>query len=226
MRVVASRIRRDDSGLSLAEVLVSAMLTLGILIMVGTMFVQTTRITTASNQTRNSNGVASNVANAVTSVIRVSTTLAKANTATPDPAVVTAGRSTLTVYSLSNTDPQNPAPVRVSFTLDTNGRITETRCVGKASSIYWTFGTCASTSTRVLGDGLLDMADGASPLFIYRDVNRVVLDPGTGTLNAANRAKVASIEVVVTAQAPGSETEPVVLRNTVVLRNLGLDSVE
>ena len=221
------RIRDDESGLSLVELLVSLGLSLLMLVMVANMFIQVTRITTASNQTHNSNGVAANVSNELSAVLRVATTLAKSNVATPDPAIVAGTRSSVTIYSLSNTSATNPAPVRVTFTLDSAGRVTEDRCAGVASGAYWTFGSCSSTSTRILGDGILAPTGTGNQLFTYLDVNGVSLVPGsggTGSLTAAQRALVAKIVVIVRAQAPGSETDAVLVKNTVVLRNLGLET--
>jgi Tfp pilus assembly protein PilW len=227
MRGVNRRLRalRDDaSGLSLVELLVSLGLSLLMLIMVATMFIQVTKITKASNQTHNSNGVAANVANELSAVLRVATTLAKLNVATPDPAIVAGTRSSVTIYSLSNTSATNPAPVRVTFTLSAAGRVTEDRCIGVASGAYWTFGSCASTSTRILGDGIIAPSGVTNQLFTYLDVNNNPILIGTGSLTAAQRALVAKIVVIVRAQAPGSETDPVLVKNTVVLRNLGLES--
>lgn len=230
MQAVSRRLRRlrdDSSGLSLVELLVSLGLSVMIMVMVASMFIQVTRITTASNQTHNSNGVAANVANELSAVLRVATTLAKNNVATPDPAIVTGTRSSVTMYSLSNTSATNPAPVRVTFTLSAAGRVTEDRCVGVASGAYWTFGSCSSTSSRILGDGILAPTGVGNQLFTYLDVNGASLVPGSGglgSLTAAQRALVAKIIVIVRAQAPGSETDAVLVTNTVVLRNLGLET--
>jgi Tfp pilus assembly protein PilW len=221
IRRTLRRLRSDERGLSLTEVLVSAMLTLGILAMVGTMFIQTTRITAASNQTRNSTAIAGNVANAISTVLRVATPLAKANTAQPDPAIVAGDRDSLTVYSLTNTDPDNPAPVKVTFTLD-DGVLTETRCRAQASSIYWVFPSCTGVTTvRTITEGLIGDAD--APLFTYVDVNGDPITVGDGGLTLTERRAVVAVRVAVTAQAADAKTDPVVIENTVVLRNLGLE---
>ncbi len=223
----AGRLRDDASGMSLVEVLVSSSLGIVVMAMIATMFIQVTQITSASNQTHNSNDVASNVANELSAVLRVATNLAKNNVATPDPAIVAGTRSSVTIYSLSNTSATSPAPVRVAFTLSAAGRVTESRCMGVASGAYWTFGSCASSSSRVLGDGILAPTGVTDQLFTYNDVNGTPIllsGGGTGSLTTAQRALVASITVTVRAQAPGSESAPVLVENTVVLRNLGLDS--
>lgn len=218
------RLRTEQSGLSMAELLVAAVLTSIMLIMVASFFVQTAKLTTAANQTRNSNGVASNVSNSITAVVRVATTLAKASSEIPDPAIVAGTRSSLTIYSYSNTSATDPAPVRVTFTLDSAGTVTETRCTGNVSGGFWSFNTCSATSTRTLGTGVIAPTGTTDQLFTYRDGSGNPMLIGTGSLTAAQRADVSSIIVTVNAQATGSNTAPVLLRNTVVLRNLGLES--
>jgi Tfp pilus assembly protein PilW len=221
IREIARRLRTDERGLSLAEVLVASMLTLSIMAMIGAMFIQTTRITAASNQTRSSTAIAGNVVNSISTVLRVATPLAKANTAQPDPAIVAGGVNSLTVYSLTNANPANPAPVKVTFALD-DGVLTETRCTAQASSIYWVFPSCTGVTTvRTITEGLLDDAD--EPLFTYVDVNGAPITISGGALTLTQRRAVVAVRVAVTAQATGADTDPVSLENTVVLRNLGLE---
>lgn len=230
MRRLREALRRDDSGLSMTEVLVSMLLTSILLAAAGGMLVQVSKITTSSNQTQNSTKTAANIANGVTSVLRVSTKIAKAGDVMA-PAIVAGTRSSISVYANSNTDPANVGPTRVAFTLDAAGNVVEDRCVAKPSGTYWTFTSCASTSTRTIGQGVI--APGvvvkgktAGQLFTYLDGNGnpIVLSSPTAGLTDDQRKSVASIVVEVWVQAPGSKTAASVIKNTVVLRNLGLGS--
>jgi Tfp pilus assembly protein PilW len=222
MRGIMRRLRADERGLSMTELLVASALTLVIMAMVGTMFIQTIRVTTASNQTRTSTAIAGNVVNSISTVLRVATPLAKANTAQPDPAVVAGEKDSLTVYSLTNANPANPAPFKVTFALDDDGVLTETRCPAQASSIYWVFPSCTGVTTvRTITEGLI--GDAGVPLFTYIDVNGAEIAVGDGTLSLTQRRAVVAVRISVTAQATGTETDPVVIENTVVLRNLGLE---
>lgn len=227
LRAGLTRLRDDQSGLSMTELLVASILTAIMLVMVGTMFVQTTRLTTAASQTHNSNAVAASMSNGITSVLRTATTLAKSGSEIPDPAIVSGSREALTIYAFSNTNAANPAPVRVTYAiedLDLDGKLelAETRCTGVASSGFWTFGGCATTSKRSLGEGLLNT--GSDTLFSYRDAGGAAIVIGTTPLTAAQRAVVGSIVVTVRVKAPGSNNDPVLITSTVVLRNLGLDT--
>ena len=211
-------LRDDQSGLSLAEILIAMMLTSLILVMVTSMLISTSKLTTAASQTRDSNGAAANISNSITSVLRMATTLAKSSSAIPDPAIVSGTASSVTLYSYSNTNAANPAPVKVTFTLS-SGTLTETRCTGVASGNFWTFGGCSATSTRTVGTGMT-----SDPLFTYRDANGTAYVIGTGSLSATQRAAVGSITVNVRVQPSGTGTDPVIISSTVVLRNLGLDT--
>ncbi len=222
------RIRDDQAGLSLTEILVSAMLSLLIMVMVGTMFVQTTKITSAANQTSNSNGVASNTAIQLSSTIRVATEIAVKN-APPLSAVKAGDRSSLTIYTLSNTSATDPAPSQVTYTIDAQ-RLKEVRCSGVAVDGFWTF-PCAGAATRYFGTGLLLPTGTASEqlarqLFTYYDANGAPIAIGAAALTTTQLPLVSSIKITVRAQATGAKTAPVTISNTVVLSNLGLEKTE
>jgi Tfp pilus assembly protein PilW len=217
-------LRENQAGLSLAEILVAVMLSMLILVMVTSFFIQVGKITTNAGQQRDANRNAANISNEVTSVLRVASTLPKLNSASPDPAIVDGTRSSLTLYALSNTTATKPAPVKITFTLDGTGKVTETRCTGTANGNYYTFGSCASTSTRTLGTNVLAPSGTSDQLFTYLDVNGTAMAIGTGSLSATQRAAVASIIVTVRTQATNSAARPVIVSSTVVLRNIGLDT--
>jgi Tfp pilus assembly protein PilW len=228
------RLREDQSGLSFAEILVAVMLSMLILVMVTSFFIQVGKITTNSGQQRDANRNAANISNELTSVLRVASTLPKLNTATADPAIVDGTRSSLTVYALSNTVATKPAPVKITFTLDATGKVTETRCTGTASGNYYTFASCVTSTTRTLGTNVLAPATptgttvqnlvDSGQLFTYLDVNGNPFTIGTGSLSATQRATVAKIIVTVRTQATGSTAKPVVVSSVIVLRNIGLDT--
>jgi Tfp pilus assembly protein PilW len=224
IRRALSRLRGEESGLSLVELLVSGMLTVIMLVMASTMFIQTAQITANSTQTSNSNNDASNIANEVTSVLRVATTLAKSGQAIPDPAIVSGNRESLTIYSLSNTSASNPSPVRVTFTIGADRKITESRCTSTASGGFWTFGGCTVT-TRNLGGNVVPSTDVTDQLFTYYTTTGAPILIGADNLTAAQLPTVASIRVYVSVRATGSNTKPVVISNKVVLGNIGLDTL-
>jgi Tfp pilus assembly protein PilW len=227
MRRMLARLRRDEAGLSLSELLVASMLTVLVLSMVAGLFMQTARITSASSQTNNSSSIASNVANEITSVLRVATTNLRTGQTVADAAVVSGTRSTLTIYTLMS-EKQNvdPAPVKVTFAanIDPTKGFTKTSCTGVYSGGFWTFTTCASTKTRDLGFGVQLPTSTSAQLFTYYDGagNEIVI--GDQPLSDTQRLQVAKIKVQVTALAYKSYNDPVQVINTVVLGNLGLET--
>jgi Tfp pilus assembly protein PilW len=222
------RLRSDESGLSLAELLVSASISLLILAMVGSFFISTAKLTANSTQTTNSTNDAANIANEITSVVRVATTVAKSGQALPDPAIVSGTRDKLVIYSLSNTNPSTLAPVKVTYEIvdpkgDGSRTLKETRCTATLSSGFWTFGSC-TPSVRYLGNNIMPITGTTDQLFTYLTATGTPIVIGTGSLTAAQRATVASIVVLVSVRSTGSKTQQVVISNKVVLGNLGLDS--
>jgi Tfp pilus assembly protein PilV len=226
---VMRALRRDDSGLTMVEILISVMLTSILLAAAAGMMIQVSKITLNSNQTQNSTRIASNVSNGITNVIRMGTKIAKTGDV-QDAAIAAATATSMTIYSNAATDYFNPGPTRVTWTLITSGAnmgdLVEDRCVAKSVGGYWTFTTCASAVTRTLGSGLkvpgtVTSGKTAAATFTYLDVNNVAI-PYTSLSTDAQRKLVAGITVEITVQAPGSITAPSVIRNTVILRNLGL----
>jgi Tfp pilus assembly protein PilW len=235
IRRTLRRMREDDSGLSLTELLVSGLLTVAIMAMIGTMFIQTAKITANSTQTSKSNNVAANIANEMTSAIRVATTVARSGATTPDPAILDGSRETLTIYALSNTDAAAPAPVRIKFTITPKPgtpaleprAVMEERCTATSAGGFWTFGSCASLTTRSLGGQVTDLTGTIDQLFTYytdtAGTHPILI--GADSLTDAQRATVASIRVYVSIKATGSDTKQTVISNLVVLGNLGLEDL-
>lgn len=222
IRRLRARLARDDRGLSLTELLVASMLTLLILAMVGTMFANTAQLTSNATQNRNSNTVASNIANELRTVIGLAVQVPQLGSTTPRPAVNSGSNGTLVVYALVDvTDPSNPAPTRVTFD-SSSGDLIESRCVGQYVSGFWSFSSCASSSTRNLG-GVISAPTGSQlPLFTYLDGTGGTLALSAGSLPSASLPLVASITVSVNVLAPGSETAPVYLSSNIGMPNIGL----
>jgi hypothetical protein len=241
IRRALRRMRSDDSGLSLAEVLVSGLLTVAILAMIGTMLVSVAKLTAQSTQTSKSNNVASNIANAVTSVLRVATPKAVAGQIIPDPAIYSGTRESLIIYSLSDVDPSSPAPVRVTYTIaDTPGsprHVFEERCKATVVNGFYTWPappTCAAAnySKRDLGGIVQPVTGTTDQFFTYYSAptatqpNGVEIPIAAGNLSPAQLKTVTSIRAYVSIKADGSENKPAVIANQVVMGNLGLDNTE
>jgi hypothetical protein len=215
-----------EGGLTLAELMVASFLTLLILVMVGTMFANTAQLTASANQNRNSTSAASNMQNEFRNVIGLAAQIPVSGSSVPLPPIsltTLPTASSLVIYALiDTTDPANPAPTRVTFTVNAAGTLVESRCVAKLTSGYWTFTSCASTSTRKLGGAITAPTGSQLPLFTYLDGNDTVLPLSAGSLPAASAKLVASITVSVKVLAPGAKTAPVYLSSTIGMPNIGL----
>ncbi|GAA4160393.1 hypothetical protein GCM10022286_16340 [Gryllotalpicola daejeonensis] len=147
---VAHVLRRDaddsEKGLSLIELIVAMMVFSIIIVLVGTLYVTSQKVVQSSSVTSKDAGVASNVMNELTNVLRYGTVL-------PDPsnaqntvaAFVSATPSSLVLYtyadSTGGTDSTaTPKPVMVGFFLGADGTVTEKR---------WKFGATTPTAATV-----------------------------------------------------------------------------
>ena len=224
---IIGRLRRrasSDDGLSLIELLVTMMITGVLLAIVGTMFVNVARITTNSNATTSRNGVAANVMNEVTKVVRMAANNPVSTSVDADPAVISATPTALTVYSFVDTNPTLPAPTKVGFRFDAQGNLIEDRWAGTRSGNYWVF--TGSVATRTIG-GPMQNLTGTDAFFVYLNGAGVVVTNGTSALTLAQRATVASIQVTVRlTNAQVSGTDPIVIINTVGMPNLQLSRTD
>lgn len=215
------RLHDDESGFGMSELIVTMFVTSIVLTLVASMFIQTARITGDADQTQNSAAVAGNIANELTSTIRMGSNVLLDTSGVPSPAVVAGTDHSLTIYSYVDTVANAPVPTMVTFDAS-SGVLIEDRCLGTQTSTgYWVFSGCVP-STRNLGGAIIAPAGGEAPLFTYLTASGNVLTPTSTGLSAADRAKVATILVSVKTVASGSETAPVYITSAVHMPNLGV----
>jgi hypothetical protein len=211
-----------EAGLSLTEIVVATAVSLLVLTMVGSLFIQTATLTDNATQNRNSTTVASTAAAEISKVVRLATPVQM--TVSGKPAIVAAVASAtstkLSVYSYADTSAAVPVPTLVTF--DGSGTLlTETRCPGTASGTVWSF-TCAKPAVRSLGGSIVAPATGQNQLFNYLATDGTTIPLVGGVLPAANLNSVASVLVSINIQAVGSKTDPVYLTSNVGMPNVGL----
>jgi hypothetical protein len=213
----------DDRGLTLVEVMVSAALTILVMAMVVGFFAQTAKITSTAVQSRTGNTIAGTAMQEITNVVRLGAQLPVQGSNVPSPPVVTATATKLVIVAfVSVTNTNDPAPTRVTFD-SSSGSIVESRCVGTKQNGFWTFGSCASTSTQNLGGPVVAPDSTQNPLFTYLDANGAVLALSSGSLPATAIPNVATITISVKMQATGQTIlAPVYLTANVTMPNTGL----
>ncbi|WP_375400998.1 type II secretion system protein J [uncultured Amnibacterium sp.] len=217
---MGARIRDQDDGVSLVELLVAISVTTIVLAMIGGLFVAVTKITREGLNTRSSVGTAANAMSEIRRVIREAAPNPVSG-GTTTPAVAAGGTdSSLTVISYIDTSTTTYAPTKVAFSVNTAGYLTEQRTPAAKSNGYWTF-TGAST-TQTLAGPLVTTGD-ADPLFAYLDSSNTVITPAAGGLTAVQASTVFGVTVTTTvANTTGGSVDPVVLSNTVGLLNVAL----
>jgi hypothetical protein len=225
MRDLNRRLRArhdDESGIGLIELLVASLIGLILMAAVGAAFIQTGKVTNMTIQNRSSTGSASNAMQEINEVIRLATPITVAGQQQATPAIYSATTTKLVIYSLVDvTDPSNPAPSRV--TLDTtSGSLVDSRCQGVLTNGFWTFTTCASTSTRNIAGTFVAPTGSQYPLFTYLSGSGAQLPLSSGVLPSTSYGSVGSIIVGVNLRAPGAKTSPVYLESKTGMPNVGL----
>jgi type II secretory pathway pseudopilin PulG len=220
---------REEDGMSLGELIVVMMVTAIVLAAVATFFTNVAIVTTNANAATSRTNVAANIMNEMSKVIRTSSNNAIAGSDDPDPAIVSATASALTVYSYVDTSPTAPAPSKVTFRVDANGIVFEDRIAGTLSGSYYVF--TGATTTRNLGGPIVPTS-----LFTYLDTTNKPVTIGATGLTLDQRNTVASIQVVITiannsttgGTAPDAAkgNSPIVITNTIGMPNLLLTGTD
>jgi prepilin-type N-terminal cleavage/methylation domain-containing protein len=223
------RALRDERGMSLSELVVVMMVTAIVLAAVATFFTNIAIVTTNANAATSRTNVAANIMNEMSKVIRTSSNNAVAGDDDPDPAIVSATASALTVYSYVDTSPTAPAPTKVTFRVDATGIVFEDRIKGTLSGSYYVF--TGATTTRNLGGPIV-----ATSLFTYLDTDSKAVPIGATGLTPVQRDSVASIKVEITiannavrggtAPDPAKGNSPIILSNTIGMPNLLLTGTD
>ena len=220
---------RDDSGLTLAELMVVMML-IGLLsALVLSFVVSVSRNVSDSRVTNTNTNEASAATNEITRMLRGATNLRVKNQPIDSPAFVDAGKTYVTFYTVVDTNSLDTRPMLVRFEVTAEGNLVEKRWLPDTSSVapYWTFSSAAGTptSTRVVAHGLTARPGSANTLFTYLRSDQTTPIVGTGpngSLTATQRVgMIGAVQVTVETQtSPGGRASSSVLTNTVGLRNL------
>jgi hypothetical protein len=246
MTRVAERLRGErqsrEDGVSLIELMVVVMLSTLILAVIGTLFVNVSMKTTDSVDVRSSTADASNIMNAVSTTIRGSIPVPVKPSASgvpndPLPAVQTAGANSLVVYSYTDAGPSFPVPLQVRYSVDSQGRMIESRWVATGCSLsdpsacvatYPTYKATSTTpdATRVLGNIVVNVTQcpvgepscQLEPLFRYYDICGARL--GTDKDGTTLLSDISFVEFNVRVRAADSK-EDVRLINRIGLGNTG-----
>lgn len=218
-----ARLRHDDRGLTLVELLVAMTLSLIVLTVAGSFLVSSQRASNTASSVSANTRTASAAMNEIGRVLRAATDNPVPTGDDPQPAFQYASATSLRFFAYVNLDSTLSQPVEVQLTLDpVRKTLTETKWVGTAvsgNSAYFAFplstsGTLTNTptSTRVLASSVVSVAP-----FTFSDAGNTSL---ALPVTAAALPNIRSVGVSLTIGTSTSDPNAVTLANTAYLPNI------
>lgn len=210
---------KDEAGLSMSELIVSMAVFAVLLTVVAGLFVGVSRATALSRALDGSTRVASNALNELALVIRNGTTVPQSGNTTPRSAFSFAGTEEVTIYSIVGVGAVL-SPVKVTFTVNAQRQLIETRSLPKDVGGYWVWPGVSAPTKRNLS-GSLVVSDVA--LFTYLNAAGGTISPsGGGSLTNEQLALVTAVRITIRVEADaGAPGRIIELKNTVGVPNLG-----
>lgn len=229
------RIRRDDEGVTLIELLV-AMILLGLLLaIVASLYISSLNVVSLNRELSQNTKLAANAMNEASRVIRAGTENPKVPPTLPDPAFVLAKRDEVLMYAFINLTSAAEQPQMIRLRIDrTTGKFIESRWPAvQLADKRWQFpsnpcvtannpvGCTAPTVTSVVAETISPQGSG-SDVFTYLDSTGQAITQSSAGLSLADRRRVAAVRVNISVQRSLTDSSnPVVLVNTVGIPNLG-----
>lgn len=221
----ASRWSRDD-GVSLSELLVTMFLTAIVGTIVIGFFVAFTNTFTEDRAATDSATTAALGMNDMTRIIRSGTEIPVLNSVLNRPVFEEIGNERMTIHAFVDTDSADPRPIKITFAVNPDRELVECRYAAiPRPGGYWEFpATQQNCDGRVIARQLPARQAGQPALFTYYTAaGATVTIPNDGVTTDAQRSQIASVRINLTVQADiTSRAEPVTLRNTVGIPNLGI----
>lgn len=232
MRRVADlldRARRDEAGVTLAELIVAMSMGLIVLAVAASFFVSAQRTAVQAKNIGANTRLAANAMNESTRMLQSATQNPVPTGTDPQNAFQYASASSVRFFTFVDTTSSDSRTQQVQLTIDPVARtLTETTWSGSgwtAKMPYSTFATSASatlaatpTTTRVLATGIVP----SKTTFTYSAASSGVLGTPSAPVAAADLPKIAAVTVTVTTGTGENDPNAVVLTNTVSLVNVAL----
>lgn len=219
------RVRRDERGISLVELIVAMTLSVIVLAVAGAFLVSSQNASVTAQAVNMNTRSASAAMNEMTRIMRSATNNPVATGDDSQYAFQYASATNVRFFSYVNTTSTVTQPVQVQLGLDpARGTITETKWTGTAVKYtdYFAFPlstqatlTAAPASTRTLANGVV-----SASVFQFSDASGAVLGSPTVPLSATDLAKVRRVSISVTTGTSPTDPRATTLQNSVSLANL------
>jgi hypothetical protein len=212
MAATLRRLGRDESGLTLAELLITMVLMGLVGSLVLSVYSTSANVVVDNDRRLDSVNIATIGMERLSKAIRAGTEIKQASHAENIPAFLEAGASRMVFHSYLGSSPS-----RITFDVDAQRVLNETVVPADSSSTepYWTFTGPATTRivARKIPAGL------ATPLFRYFDGGGAEIAP---TTDPDELRRIEQVQISLTVQAdPTNTVRPALLENRVALPNLG-----
>lgn len=233
------RTQSRQSGLTLAEMLVTMMVLSLLMVMVVSLVTSVTRTFTRERSATDSTRSASIAMKEISRVIRAGTVIRVSN-APSTPVFLSATAESVVLRSFLDTDSASPKPIVVRFELSGTRDLVEKRWnANPTSGPFWTFTSLPAAPyqatasywtnpayVRTIARGIMTTAASGVTLLRYYDKDGNELVPAAGSLSDTQLLAVAAVKVSVCTQADKTgRSAPVTLENTVGIPNLGISRV-
>ncbi|RZS56449.1 hypothetical protein EV141_1913 [Microcella putealis] len=218
---------QSDDGVSLPELLVTMFLTGIVGLIVVSFFVAFTNTFNEDRAASDSTTTAALGMNDLTRIIRSGTEIPRQNAVLNDPVFTLASNEEMVIHAYVDTDSDTPAPIRIRFFINADNELVEERFLATQDVAgYWSFAS-TSQGERVIARQLPERQPGQPWLFTYLTAAGATFTiPEGASLSVDQRRSVAAVRITLTVQADTTaQAEPVTLRNTVGIPNLGVARV-
>ncbi|MGY6496889.1 MAG: hypothetical protein ACXIUP_01550 [Microcella sp.] len=190
-------------------------------------FIAFTNTFTADRAATDSSTTAALGMNDVTRVIRAGTEIPVENQVLNIPVFERAENERMIIHAFIDTSSADPRPVKIEYYVNAQRELVERRYEAIALARgYWSFSS-THQGDRVIARQLPTRQSGDPWLFTYLTATGGEFTiPAGNTLNETQRRSVAAVRVTMTVQADiTARAEPVTLRSTVGIPNLGISRV-
>jgi prepilin-type N-terminal cleavage/methylation domain-containing protein len=225
-RMQRARQLDPEAGFSLIELIVAiAILTVLSAIVVAT-YSSTVRALADANTVNLNSEQASNAMNESARQIRAATSNPVSGSVANDPAIVSGGTESLTLYAyvnLQSSSVQQPEQVRLRVDPTTRQYKEDIWSGTQSSAGYWTFPATSTTptQTRTLAGFVAPHTGSNLYVFTYMAGTTALTVPTTGAFTTAQLNSITAIQITLTVETNiTTATQSVTLQNTVGMPNL------